>query len=39
VADGDGHGLSHHAASLWAPAVDAFIGRIGFPRAPGSKMP
>lgn len=31
VPDGDGHGLSRHAAALWAPAVDAFIARIGFP--------
>ena len=39
VPDGDGHGLSHHAASLWAPAVDAFIGRIGFPKVAGSRAP
>ena len=31
VPDGDGHGLSRHAAALWAPAVDAFVARIGFP--------
>jgi dienelactone hydrolase len=31
VPDGDGHGLSRHAASMWAPAVDAFVARIGFP--------
>lgn len=39
VPDGDGHGLSHHAASLWAPAVDAFLSRIGFPKVAGSKAP
>ncbi len=33
VPDGDGHGLSRHDAALWAPAVDAFIARIGFPAA------
>ena len=31
VSDNDGHGLSRHAAALWAPAVDAFIAHIGFP--------
>ena len=31
VADGDGHGLSRHAPELWAPALDSFVGRIGFP--------
>ncbi|MCK9685594.1 alpha/beta hydrolase family protein [Scleromatobacter humisilvae] len=31
VPDGDGHGLSRHDASLWAPAVDAFIARLPFP--------
>ena len=31
VADGDGHGLSRHDRALWAPAVDEFIDRIGFP--------
>ena len=30
VADGDGHGLSRHDASLWAPAVDAFIATLQF---------
>ena len=34
VPDGDGHGLSRHAAALWAPAVDEFIERIGFPGKP-----
>ena len=32
VPDGDGHGLSRHEPGLWAPAVDAFLARIGFPR-------
>ena len=31
VPDGDGHGLSRHAAALWAPAVDAFLARVAFP--------
>jgi len=30
VADGDGHGLSHHARQYWAPYVDAFLHRLGF---------
>ena len=30
VADGDGHGLSRHAAALWAPAVDAFLAKLPF---------
>ena len=30
VADGDGHGLSRHAAELWAPAVDAFVAKTPF---------
>ena len=38
VPDGDGHGLSHHAASLWAPAVGAFLSRIGFPKVAGSTV-
>ena len=28
VPDGDGHGLSRHDASLWAPAVDAFVAKL-----------
>lgn len=32
VPDGDGHGLSRHDAALWAPAVEAFLARIGFPK-------
>jgi dienelactone hydrolase len=31
VADDDGHGLSRHAAALWAPEVDSFLAHIGFP--------
>ena len=31
VPDGDGHGLSRHAPALWAPAVDAFLARLGAP--------
>lgn len=34
VADGDGHGLSRHEPALWAPAVDAFIAGLHFPRSP-----
>jgi dienelactone hydrolase len=30
VADGDGHGLSRHAESLWSGDVDGFLARIGF---------
>ena len=30
VPDGDGHGLSRHDASLWAPAVDAFLAKVPF---------
>ncbi len=30
VPDGDGHGLSRHPASLWAPAVDAFLAKVPF---------
>ena len=29
VADGDGHGLNHHARQYWAPYVDAFLHRLG----------
>jgi dienelactone hydrolase len=28
VADGDGHGLSRHARSLWAPYLDAFVASL-----------
>jgi dienelactone hydrolase len=31
VPDGDGHQLAAHAATLWAPAVDAFLARLGPP--------
>ena len=31
VPDGDGHGLANHAPGLWAPAVDAFLARMGPP--------
>ena len=31
VADGDGHGLSRHVRTLWAPQVDAFLATIDFP--------
>lgn len=31
VPDGDGHGLSRHPPSLWAPTVDAFLERLGPP--------
>lgn len=30
LADGDGHGLSRHAAALWAPTVEAFLQRVRF---------
>jgi len=33
VVDGDGHGLSRHAAQLWASYVDAFLATIDFPAA------
>jgi dienelactone hydrolase len=33
VADNDGHGLSRHDQALWAPAVDAFLAKLPFPRA------
>ncbi|MDE2397533.1 MAG: dipeptidyl aminopeptidase [Burkholderiales bacterium] len=33
VADGDGHGLSRHAAALWAPYLDDFLASIGWPGA------
>ena len=33
VPDGDGHGLSRHAASLWAPAVDAYLAKLPFLRS------
>ncbi len=31
VPDGDGHELSRHAFSMWAPAVDNFLARLGSP--------
>jgi dienelactone hydrolase len=33
VPDGDGHGLSRHDASLWAPAVDAYLAKVPFVRS------
>ncbi len=33
VPDGDGHGLSRHDASLWAPAVDTFLAKLPFLQA------
>ncbi len=32
VSDGDGHGLSRHAQTLWAPTVDAFLAKLPFIR-------
>ncbi len=34
VADGDGHGLSRHAARLWAPQLDAFLATLAFDAPP-----
>ena len=31
VPDGDGHELSRHTFSMWAPAVDDFLARLGSP--------
>jgi dienelactone hydrolase len=37
VADGDGHGLSRHAASLWSGYIDDFLARIGMSAHPASQ--
>lgn len=37
VPDGDGHGLSRHPKSLWAPYVESFLATIDFPAASAAR--